>query len=52
MVRCALLNNSAWSAVRQYLRRCKATIDIFFGIEHRMRKEGTEEQRIQAGMEV
>ena len=26
------------------MRRCKGTFDIFFGIEHRLRKEEMEEQ--------
>ena len=41
---CALLNGSAWSTERKYMRRYKGTLDVFFGIEHRLRKEEMEEQ--------
>ena len=44
VVRCALLNGSAWSAEKKYMRRYKGKCDIFFGIEHRMRKEENEDQ--------
>ena len=40
LLRCTLLNGSAWSAMRRY----KGTSDIFFGIEHRLRKDEMEEQ--------
>ena len=30
--------------MRMYMRWCKGTVDINFGIEHRMRQEGLEEQ--------
>ena len=43
-LRCALLNGSAWSTEKKYMRRHKGTSDIFFGIEHRLRKEEVEEQ--------
>ena len=39
MLRCTLLNGSAWSTERKYMRRYKGRCDIFFGIEHRLRKE-------------
>ena len=39
-----MLNGSAWSAEKKYTRRYKGTFDIFFGIEHRLRKEEMEEQ--------
>ena len=42
--RCTLLNGSAWSTEKKYMRRYKGTFDIFFGIEHRLRKEEMEEQ--------
>ena len=37
-LRCTLLNGSAWSTERKYMRRYIAKSDIFFGIEHRWRK--------------
>ena len=43
-LRCALLNGSAWSTERKYMRRYQGTFDVFFGIEHRLRKEEMEEQ--------
>ena len=43
-LRCALLNGSAWSTEKKYMRRYKGTFDIFFGIEHRLRKEEMEAQ--------
>ena len=43
-LRCALLNGSAWSTERKHMRRYKGTFDVFFGIEHRSRKEEMEEQ--------
>ena len=42
MLRCTLLNGSAWST-EKFLRRYKGTFDIFFGVEHRVRKEEMEE---------
>ena len=43
-LRCTLLNGSAWSAERKYMRIYKGKCDIFFGIEHRlMRKEMVEQ---------
>ena len=42
MVRSTLLNESTWSTEKKYMRRHKG--DIFFGVEHRMRKEEMEEQ--------
>ena len=44
MVRSALLNGSAWSTERKCMRRYAGTFGVFFGIEHRMRKEEMEEQ--------
>ena len=43
LLRCALLNGSAWSTERKYMRRYEGKGDIFFGIEHRLRKEEMEE---------
>ena len=42
--RCTLLNGSAWSTERKYMRRFQGRCDIFFAIEHRLRKEEMEEQ--------
>ena len=42
--KCTLLNGSAWSTEKKYMRRYEGTFDIFFGIEHRLRKEEMEEQ--------
>ena len=39
-----MLDGSAWSTEKKYMRRYKGTFDIFFGIEHRLRKEELEEQ--------
>ena len=44
LLRCTLLNGSAWSTERKYMRRYKGKCDIFFGTEHRLRKEAMEEQ--------
>ena len=44
LLRCTLLNGSAWSTERKYMRRYRGKCDIFFGIEHRLRKEEMEEQ--------
>ena len=38
-LKCILLNGSARSTEEKYLRTYKGTFDIFFGIEHRLRKE-------------
>ena len=43
-LKCTLLNGSAWSTEKKYMRRYEGTFDIFFGIEHRLRKEELEEQ--------
>ena len=51
-LRCALLNGSAWSPERKYMRRYKGTFDVFFGIEHRLRKEDMEEQFNREAKEV
>ena len=44
LLRCTLLNRSAWSTDRKYMRRYKGKCDVFFGIKHRLRKEEMEEQ--------
>ena len=49
--RCTLLNGSAWSTQKKYMRRYKGACDIFFGIEHRWRKEEMEEQFNQEAQE-
>ena len=54
-LRCALPNGSAWSTERKYMKRYKGKCDIFFGIEHRLRKEemgGAVQQRGQGWMEI
>ena len=43
-LKCTLLNGSARSTERKCKRRYKGKCDIFFGIEHRLRKEEMEEQ--------
>ena len=43
-LKCTLPNGSAWSTEKKCLRRYEGTFDIFFGIEHRLRKEEMEEQ--------
>ena len=43
-LKCTLLNGSAWSTEKKYMRRFRGTFDIFLGIEHRLRKEEMEEQ--------
>ena len=44
LLRCTLLNGSAWSTEKKYMRRYKGKCDVFFGIEHRLKKEETEVQ--------
>ena len=44
LLRCTLLNGSAWNTERKYMRRYEGTCDIFLGIEHRLRKKEMEEQ--------
>ena len=39
-----LLNGSAWSTDKKYMMRYTESLDNFFGMEHRMRKEEMEEQ--------
>ena len=39
-----MLNGSAWSTEKKYMRRYKGAFDIFFGIELGLRKEEMEEQ--------
>ena len=39
-----MLHGSAWSTEKKYMRRYRGTFDIFFDIEHRLRKEEMEEQ--------
>ena len=51
LLRCTLLYGSAWSTLRKYMRRYKGRCDIFFGIEHRLRKEEMEEQSNKEGKE-
>ena len=43
LLRCTLLNGPAWSTETKYMRRYKGTFDIFFRIEHRLRKEEMEQ---------
>ena len=43
-LKCTLPNGSAWSTERKYMRRYKGKCDVFFGKEHRLRKEEMEEQ--------
>ena len=50
-LRCTLLNGSAWSTERKYMKRYKGKCDIFFGIEHRLRKEEMVEQFNKEAME-
>ena len=38
-----MANGSAWSTERKYMRRFRGKCDVFFGIEHRMRKEEMKE---------
>ena len=45
LLRCTLLNGSAWSTKRKYMRRHKGRCDIFFGIEHRLCSSLTWRQR-------
>ena len=44
LLSCTLLNGSAWSTERKYMRRYKGRCDIFDGKEHRLRKKEMEEQ--------
>ena len=44
LLRCTLLNGSAWSTERKYMRKYRGRCDIFFGIEHILRKKEMEEQ--------
>ena len=44
LLRCALPNGSARSTERKYMRRYRGKCDIFFGSEHRLRKEDIAEQ--------
>ena len=44
LLRCTLLNGSAWSTEKKYMRRYKGKCDVFFGIEHRLKKEEMEVQ--------
>ena len=43
-LKCTLLNGSAGSTEKKYIGRYRGTLDIFSGIEHRLRKEEVEEQ--------
>ena len=54
-LRCALLNGSVWSIEKKCTRRYKGKCDVFFGIEHRLRKqevEGAVKQRGQGRMDI
>ena len=42
-LKCTLLNGSAWSTEKKCMRRYEAKCDIFFEIEHRLRKEKMED---------
>ena len=42
-LRWTLLDGSAWSTETKYMIKCKGKCAIFFGIEHRLRKEEMEE---------
>ena len=42
LLRCTLLNGSAWSTDRKYMRKNIGKCDVFFGIEHRLRMEEME----------
>ena len=44
LLRRTLLNGSAWSTERKYMTKFVGKCDIFFGIEHRLRKEEMEDQ--------
>ena len=44
VLRWTLLNGSAWSTETKYMIKCKGKCVIFFGIEHRLRKEEMEEK--------
>ena len=46
-VRCTFWNGSVLCTERKYMRRNKGTFEIFFGIEHRMRKEDMEDGYMQ-----
>ena len=43
-LKCTSLNGSAWSTERKDIRRYRGAFNIFFGIEHKMRKDEMEEQ--------
>ena len=43
-LKCTLLNGSAWSTEKKYMRRYKGAFDIFYGIEHWLRKDEMEDQ--------
>ena len=52
---CASQNGSAWSTEKKFLRRYKGTFDVFFGVEHRVRKRrngGAVQQRSQTSLEI
>ena len=44
MLKCTILNGSAWSTEKKCMRRCKGKCVIFFGMDHRLRKVEMEEQ--------
>ena len=39
-LKCTLPNGSAWSTEKKYMRKYKVTFDVFFEIEHRLRRGG------------
>ena len=44
LLRYTLPNGSAWSTERKYMSRNKGKCDVFYGTEHRLRKEEMKEQ--------
>ena len=44
LLRSTLLNGSAWSTERKYMRRYTGKCEISFGIEHELREEEMEKQ--------
>ena len=57
VLRCTLLNGSAWSTEKKYLKRYEEKCDIFFGIEQRLvrkkwRRSSTERPRKDGGSQL
>ena len=52
VLRCALFDGSVWSTEKKCMRRFKGKCDIFFGVEHRMKKEEMKEQFNKEAMRV